>query len=128
MTGPFRDGVRRRVRALLDLGRARAAHDEAVRQLAQDPNDPELLELVGLCQIKLGEAREAVSTLRNACAEDPERAHLHYLLGFALREAGEGEASIARLREAVRLSPDEPVYLRALAELLADRKAHDESL
>jgi Flp pilus assembly protein TadD len=128
MSGKANEGAYRRIRALIDLGRVEAAHRDARQCLAQEPKDPVLLELVGLCLIRLKQPGEAVEALRASCAEGPERPHPHYLLGFASRESKEGDAALSEFREAVRLSPDEPVYLRALAELLADRLEKDEAL
>ena len=128
MGDQLREAAQRRIRALLDLGRTRAALAEVTRCLARDPGDPGLLELLGLCRIRLGEPREAQGALREAIAAAPERPHLHYLLGFAARDDLEVESAEAGFREAVRLSPDEPVYLRALAELLADARRPDEAL
>ena len=57
-----------RVRALLDLRRPETALAELLRGLGENPNDPELLELDGLCRLRLGalpEARRAApKTLR----------------------------------------------------------------
>src|SRR5262245_56003763 len=115
MTQERREEAQRRIRALLELGRVDAACADALRWLAEDPKDPTMLELLGLCQIRLKQRLDAVATLRAACAEGPERAHAHYLRGFASREAGDLPGALDGLREAIRLAPDEPVYLRALA-------------
>jgi Flp pilus assembly protein TadD len=128
MPAPSRDASERRIRALIDLGRVRAAHQEVLRLLAEDPNDPAMLELLGLCQIRLGEAWAAWKTLAEACVAAPDRPHPHYLRGFAAKEAGDLTQAIEGFRDALRLAPDEPVYLRALAELLVDRREHDEAL
>lgn len=128
MPGLQRDGAERRIRALIDLGRLRAAHQETLRWLARDPNDPGMLELLGLCQIRLAEPREALKTLAAACAASPERAHIHYLRGYAARDCNDLPGAVEAFREALRVAPDEPVYLRALAEVLADQREHDEAL
>ena len=121
-------GDPRRVRALIDLGRIDAAATEALRILTRDPADPDGLELLGLCRIRQGDAGEARRLLGQAIARLPERAHLHYLMGFAAglqSDLGEAERG---LTEAVRLEPEEPVYLRALAEHWADRRRPAEAL
>lgn len=117
-----------RARALLDLGRTQAARAAAGRALAQAPEDPEALQLFGLCQLRAGEVGPACETLRAAIVHRPADAHGHYLLGYAGREAGDLRAAEVCFREALRLSPEEPVYLRALAELLAGRKLFPEAL
>ncbi|MSP58823.1 MAG: tetratricopeptide repeat protein [Myxococcales bacterium] len=128
MTPDLREAALRRISALIDLGRIRAARAEVVRCLGEDPNDPGLLELLGLCLIRLGEPSRAADALRSACAAGPDRPHRHYLLGFACRDAADATGALAGFQEAVRLAPEEPVYLRALAELLAERGLSEQAL
>jgi tetratricopeptide (TPR) repeat protein len=123
-----RAGQVRRVRLLLDLGRPADALAESHRLLAENPNDPEGLELEGLCRLRLGEREEALKSLGQSIAQGPERPHPHYLYGFTLRELGRSHEAPKPLQEALRLSPDEPVYLRALAELYSDLGRHPEAL
>lgn len=117
-----------RARALLDLGRPRAAAREVLRALAQDPRDGEALQLYGLCLIRAGDVKEARAVLADAIGVAPTEAHNHYLLGYTERDLGEEAKAEAAYREALRLSADEPVYLRALAELLAGQKRFAEAL
>jgi tetratricopeptide (TPR) repeat protein len=123
-----RAGQSRRVRLLLDLGRPADALDATRRLLAENPNDPEGLELEGLCHLRLGDREAALKSLGSSIARGPERAHPHYLYGFTLRELGRSSQAATPLAEALRLSPDEPVYLRALAELYSDLGRHPEAL
>jgi tetratricopeptide (TPR) repeat protein len=122
------EAIRRRARVLLDLGRPADALAEVRRALAISPLDPESLELEGLCHLRLSDHPEALRALGRAIAEGPEAAHAHYLYGFALREAGRPPDAQAPFQEALRLCPDEPVYLRALAELYADLGRYVEAL
>src|SRR5690348_18172409 len=50
------------------------------------------------------------------------------LYGFALREAGQSQKAEAPFGEALRRCPDEPVYLRALAELKSEMGRHADAL
>jgi Flp pilus assembly protein TadD len=111
---------RRRARLYLELGRADEALAEIRRALVMSPNDPECLEIEGLCHLRRRDLTLAISTLQRAIAEGPELAHPHYLLGFALRESGRAADAEAPFGEALRRCPDEPVYLRALAELSSE--------
>jgi Flp pilus assembly protein TadD len=115
------EGDLRRARALVDLGRIEGALTALRRILAGDPRNAEALELVGLCLIRQGRALEARVPLGEALARLPERAHLHYLMGFAAGMASDVPGAERGLGEALRLEPEEPVYLRALAEHYADR-------
>ncbi|HXU74420.1 MAG TPA: tetratricopeptide repeat protein [Polyangia bacterium] len=119
---------RRRARMLLELGRADEALAEVRRILATHPNDPESLEIAGLCHLRRRDLPAALETLGRAIAAAPDAPHPHYLYGFALREAGRPREAEGPLGEALRRSPDEPVYLRALAELACELGRHGEAL
>ena len=119
---------RHRARLLLELGRADEALAEIRRVLATNPNDPESLEVEGLCHLRRRDLPRALDALGRAIAAAPEAPHPHYLYGFALREAGRGAEAEGPLGEALRRCPDEPVYLRALAELLSELGRHGEAL
>jgi tetratricopeptide (TPR) repeat protein len=119
---------RRRARLLLELGRADEALSEIRRVLASNPNDPESLEIEGLCHLRRRDLRTAIDVLGRAIAAAPDVPHPHYLYGFALREAGRPREAEGPLGEALRRSPDEPVYLRALAELCSELGRHPEAL
>ena len=151
------DALRRsleRARGLLELGRPQAALAEVQRALSAGAGagaggaaaswgsggpPAEALQLIGLCLIRLGDPQAARQALRSAVASDPADAHGHYLLGYAYSESrddsdaaqevpADPERALACYREALRLSPDQPVYLRALAESLAARKQFAEAL
>jgi Flp pilus assembly protein TadD len=119
---------RRRARMLLELGRADEALSEIRRVLASAPNDPESLEIEGLCQLRRRDLPAALDALGRAIAAAPDVPHPHYLYGFALREAGRPREAEVPLGEALKRSPDEPVYLRALAELASELGRHGEAL
>ena len=75
---------RRRARMLLELGRADEALAEVRRILATAPNDPESLEIEGLCHLRRRDLRTALEVLGRAIAAAPDVPHPHYLYGFAL--------------------------------------------
>jgi Flp pilus assembly protein TadD len=119
---------RRRARLLLELGRADEALGEIRRLLAYHANDPEGLEIEGLCHLRRRDLPNALAVLQRAIAAAPEMAHPYYLYGFALREAGQAREAERPLGEALRRCPDEPVYLRALSELRSELGQHEEAL
>ena len=122
--------ARERARALLELGRPKAALTEAQRALSADPRSAESLQLYGLCLLRLADLPAACKALKDAVAASPTEPHSHYLLGYAESESQHIDDAERCYREALRLAPEEPVYLRALAELLVDprRKRFAEAL
>ena len=113
---------------LLELGRADEALAEIRRVLATSHNDPEGLEIEGLCHLRRRDLPSALAVLGRAIAAAPDVPHPHYLYGFCLREAGRAREAEGPLGEALRRCPDEPVYLRALAELTSELGRHGEAL
>ena len=125
-----------RARALIDLGRPQAALLEVERALGSVGNSgsdgfgdssnnsirAEALQLHGLCLLHLDRFDEAERSLCSAIALQPAEAHGHYLLGYCYGECKRRKEAEACYREALRISPEEPVYLRALAELLIDMR------
>lgn len=135
--GDFRRRALERARGLLELGRPRAALIELHKGLSGGGEGAsgggamaEALQLIGLCQLRLGDLKAARQALESAVATDPADAHGHYLLGYAHSESraasepplsadqigAELTQALACYREALRLAPEQPVYLRALAE------------
>ena len=117
--------LRERIRLLIELGRPKEAVALCHRARAAGDEGPELMELIGLAEVRLGDFEAALRTLGHALQTSPERAHLHYLLAFAARSAKRDDEARAALAQALRLAPDEPVYLRALAELQSDTQEHE---
>jgi Flp pilus assembly protein TadD len=121
-------GVRERIRLLVELSRPREAVELARRARAQGDASPELDELEGLGLIRRGDPVAALEALQRGLKVAPERPHLHYLWSFAARSQGRLPDARAAIREALRLASEEPVYLRAEAELLSEDKEHAAAL
>jgi Flp pilus assembly protein TadD len=140
--GDFLRRALERARGLLELGRPRAALGELHKAVAaggaggaggSGGPPAEALQLIGLCHLRLGDLAAARQALESAVASDPADAHGHYLLGYVHSESraagsppqapgpadhasAELAQALACYREALRLAPEQPVYLRALAE------------
>ncbi len=120
--------IRERVRLLVELSRPKEALELARRARARGDASPELDELEGLALIRLGDFPAAEAALVRGLRTSPDRPHLHYLRSFAARSAERPGDARKSLMEALRLAPEEPVYLRAYAELLSDQKEHAAAL
>jgi len=70
---------------------------------------------------------EAEAAYARLIAADGKAAEVRYLLGMLLVQTGRGEQALAHLREAVRLAPENPLGLRALAHAALAAQRADEA-
>ena len=119
---------RRRARLLLELGRADEALAEIRRVLATHPNDPESLEIEGSVPLRRRDLPTGARDPRRAIAAAPDGRTR--IISMASRCASRAARARPRRRSARRSQrcPDEPVYLRALAELTSELGRHGEAL
>jgi Flp pilus assembly protein TadD len=125
---PDQEIARRRIGALLAIGRVSAALAAAEQLWAEAPGDADRVELLGLCLLRAQRTEEAARLLGQARGSAPEHPHILYLHGFALGQLGQFEPAEEALRMALRLLPEEAIYVRALADLLARLERHEEAL
>lgn len=102
-----------------------AAHDPP-RLLPYFPEDAEGtdgLRYEGIAYVVYGTLhadtlalREGIARLERALADAPEHGEAQYLLGYARMQLGRVAAALPALEEAVRLGPDVPERLNALAQ------------
>ncbi|WP_297696293.1 sulfotransferase [Phenylobacterium sp.] len=91
------------------------------------PNDPFVINSIGVCYSKLAKPENALAAFDAALAIDPSLAHAHNGRGLALLSLGDKEAArLAQLR-AAELDPQFPEPLGALAALAAEDKIWDEA-
>ncbi|WP_190274165.1 tetratricopeptide repeat protein [Geitlerinema sp. PCC 7407] len=74
--------------------------------LAQQPQNLDALQLLGVLAYQTGRGQEAIALYRQALALKPNYAEVHSNLGVALKEAGDLEGAIAHCQRAVALKPD----------------------
>lgn len=102
----IRKGDALAIRGGLDLPRAMASYEEALRI---NPDNAELNLKLGVCILNGPHPHTALATIQRAEELDPALPRVHYLLGFALQlNAKWDEAVEAYTRHAqiIRLSPD----------------------
>jgi tetratricopeptide (TPR) repeat protein len=107
------DGAARRVRAQLDAGDYRGAHEAALQALGSQPDDAELLVLAGIAGVELGR-EDAVEQLQRATELEPDSAEAWHHLGEALATEGRMEEAGSAFRRAVELNPNDQLALTHL--------------
>jgi predicted O-linked N-acetylglucosamine transferase (SPINDLY family) len=87
-------------------GRLAEAEKMYRQVLAQQPNHPDALHLLGLVAVESRRWDAAVDWLRRAVRIQPDNAEAHNDLGNALRDQRQLDESIAAYRQAIGLKPD----------------------
>ena len=98
-----------------ELERAARVYQAA---LAEDPQRPEALHLLGLVAIQKGDAVRAVDLIGRAVAARPDVAEYHGGLGEAYWALGQPARAAECYRESLRLRPDNPEALCNLGSTL----------
>ncbi len=101
----------------------RFAEAEAIyrRVLAQHPDHPDALHLLGALAVQAGRAGEALPLIERAIAGRGDVTAYHNTLGLALRAAGDREGAAAAFARALALQPDNPEAHLNLGNLARDR-------
>ncbi len=76
---------------LFGAGRLRQAHDLSLEILAQQPTNPDALNLAGVCAARLGDEARGIELLRAAVAANPRFAPAHNSLGNVLAMTGQAD-------------------------------------
>jgi len=118
-----------------DLRLAIAAHqagqlpeaERIYRQILADfPDNPDALHLLGVIAFQRGQLGDAESRIRAAIAVDSSVALYHANLGRVLKAAGRAEARV--YRDALKLDPDNAEALSDLAGVLLEQGQLDEAV
>jgi len=94
--------------ALSARGDAKAAIDAAQTLARQFPNSIELLNIIGVANIKLGRFDEAVVAFEKALTVDSACVEARWNLGRALKNLGRAEDALAHYEDARRIAPHRP--------------------
>lgn len=106
-------------------GRNQAALQVLERARALSPQNPEVLNALGICLVNLGRPSEAVAAYDTALRNAPGFAVLHFNRGCALEEAGVLREAGQALERAVQIEPRYPEALARLAGLAVRRGDYD---
>jgi Flp pilus assembly protein TadD len=95
--------------ALERSGQWAAAEKDLVAALAQQPNEPDLLNYLGYAWIDRGQRlAEAMDMVKRAVAANPRSGAMVDSLGWAYYRIGDFRNAVEKLEEAVLLSPADP--------------------
>jgi tetratricopeptide (TPR) repeat protein len=101
-----------------ELDRAARIYESA---LAEDPDEPDALQLLGLISLQRGDAHRAIALIGRAVALRPNEATFHANLGEAYWALGQTDHVVACCQAALRLEPDSPGVLCNLGSTLVAR-------
>jgi predicted O-linked N-acetylglucosamine transferase (SPINDLY family) len=96
--------------------------------LSVDPNDADVLHLLGVVANQAGRHDEAIDLIGRAIALDPDYAEAHFNLGHAFADQGRYDQAIASYQKAIQLTGD---YVEAhfnLGDALLKTSRFDEAI
>ncbi|MDX1484314.1 MAG: tetratricopeptide repeat protein [Alphaproteobacteria bacterium] len=107
------------------LAEAKRCYEEI---LADTPNEPNALHLLGVIALQEGSAETSEGLIRQAIAINPKIPEPFNNLGNVLKELGRLDEAEAAFREAIRLKPDYPEAYNNLGNALRDQGKSGESI
>jgi len=114
------EGIERAL-ALAEVGRLDGAQAMLRQLLAEDPDDPDLLAILGLLLADAGRHAEALEAIDGALAGDPDSVLAHLGRAHALLGLERKDEALAAAREAVRLAPWDVDTHQLVAVICASR-------
>ena len=102
-------------------GRLDAATRVYEAALAEDPDRPDALHLLGVVALQRGDPGRAAALIGRAVAAQPDEASFHMSLAEAFRMQGQLDRAVECGETALRLQPDNPEILCNLGATLVDR-------
>ena len=107
-----------RIAKLMQAGKAAEGQRLAAAEVARNPKEPALLNVLGLAQRTLGAREAAIASFQRAVAQDRHYADAQNNLGVTLRDAGRLTDAARAFRAAVIAAPNWPAALVGLADAL----------
>ena len=111
-----------------EAGRLREAETLCRQVLAQRPDFPEALQLLGVIAHRCGHNEPAVDLLRKAVAANPQAPTAHANLALVLESMERYDEAAAECRAALALRPQSPGFLNTLAHILNVQGKLDDSI
>jgi tetratricopeptide (TPR) repeat protein len=113
--------------ALQSSGQHRKALEDFLRVLAFSPNDPLVLNAIGLSELALLRFDDALKAFDAAIAADPNNPLTHFRRGLTLARSGDHEAAEKAYERTLELDPKNAVALGNLASISARKRRGDEA-
>lgn len=101
---------------------------EFKKALQFDPNDPEILESLGICFMEINNVAQAMPFFKKAFKLIPHEPQLANYLGVSHLESGNITEAINAFEKAVNLEPNTSEYLQNLGLTYIKAQRHDEAL
>jgi predicted O-linked N-acetylglucosamine transferase (SPINDLY family) len=111
-----------------DAGRLAEAETLYRQILAQQPENPEALRMLGLLAFGVGRAQDALELVGKATRLGPGRVDYLSNLGVILASLKRFDESIAAFRQALVLAPNDPQATTNLANVLQEKGQLDEAI
>src|ERR1700722_18195700 len=86
--------------------------------LAQDPQNADALNLLGMVALEAGQAQASAELIRKAIAANSRWAPYHFNLALALQTMGDLDAAVASYRRVLVLKPNDPDTYNNLGNVL----------
>ncbi len=122
------DNLIARAEMLIQQNRPKEAREILVKLLHSDPNDPEILAMMGRVEMQSGYNQDALRFLNDAISISPDSDYLFYLKALALIELDKFRQADESLREAISINPNEAEYFGLRSTLKTDEKQYEEGL
>jgi len=103
----------------LDTGGVQSETRNKHPDFGKDPDNPDVLFVLGMLALKEGRHQAAIDLLGRAISVNVQKSDYHYCLGAAYRGLGDAERAAACYRTALRLRPDYVEVHNDLGQLLA---------
>lgn len=97
------------------------ALEEFTMARSESHNDPDLMQSIGLVQLRQGKFEAAVSNLRKSAELDPLNSGRHRILALALSTVRDYTQAENACDRAISLSPDEPAAWQGKMEVIANK-------
>jgi tetratricopeptide (TPR) repeat protein len=117
-----------RAQQLVQLQRYKEAEKDLRLLLTQQPENPDALALLAICQAEQGQLPEAMKTIQNAISKSPDNDHLLYLHSLFLFRSNKLKESERVIQNAISLHPRSADYFGLLAAIKISQKEFSQGL